>query len=953
MLGKILKRTLLGIMVSASLSTTAAAAPVGWDEAGKEWLSQQSAHFSVHFVEGHEQSAARVLDIAERVRREQLPFFQSAPQARTEIVLVDDFDFSNGWATPLPFAQIRLFMSPPEDGGDLATSDDWLHLLIRHEYAHIMHMELATGVPKVLQDVFGRQAFFFPHALTPSLLLEGLAVYLETNEELGYGRLQSSQYAMKMRMEVASGDLKDLEQVAVANREWPLGYQYLYGAYFIQYLSETYGEEKVQAFLTGYSRRIIPYFLLNRTARQSFGKDFNALWLDFQAYLEKEFAPQLAQLKQHSVSGKEVGKETGKELQPTPYLQVVAHSQSGLLVNRNNGEDRPEIATLDPENGEWTSLTASKDITAMSSHPQSGLAASRLVHYADGRSYNDLFLYRDGQWQQLTERQRFRNVRWMPDGKQLIASRKVAGVSELWLVDVQSIDQAQAPVRIWRGDSETVLGTFDISPTGNDLVAAVKRPRQGWNLEMLSLDSKTWQPITDTKAAESSPSYLPDGRILYSADYEGVFDVYVLDQSRGEVEQWTRELGGALRPVWQPGTGLVYQAYETEGYQLRYLPTPRVLSTQPIETLQGRYDYPPVVEQVVEKGEPEAYSPWSTLRPHNWLPLVYIDDARTQIGALTFGSDALGRHNYQLAATWDFDNELVDANLVYQYDNRWMAVLSSSHDYDKTTFEGRSDYRITRDDYFVLQRNHIVTAFEDQLSLHAGGVLDKESLVSQPDFASMIAFRETNETLAGLAVTFDNREAYLNVPGIGWGHYLDVVAETNALFDSDYDGQKYQAQWKGTWDLPGRTTLTVRLGGGYADDDAKRFRLGGKDLFEESRLFGRDTQALRGYDDSVQRGQRYATQRLELETWLGRIERNWSLYPVGVGDVSGSVFVDSGAAWDSGDDHKQLTGVGAQITVEAELGYNLTLPMSLGYAHGLDSNLGKDEVYFTVSGSLW
>lgn len=161
MLGKILKRTLLGILVSASLSVASVAAPVGWDEAGKEWLSQQSEHFSVHFVDGHQQSAAKVLDVAERVRQEQLPFFQSAPEARTEIVLVDDFDFSNGWATPLPFAQIRLFMSPPEDGGDLATSDDWLHLLIRHEYAHIMHMELASGA-KFCRKCLGVRHFSSP-----------------------------------------------------------------------------------------------------------------------------------------------------------------------------------------------------------------------------------------------------------------------------------------------------------------------------------------------------------------------------------------------------------------------------------------------------------------------------------------------------------------------------------------------------------------------------------------------------------------------------------------------------------------------------------------------------------------------------------------------------------------------------------------------------------------------
>ena len=157
---------------------------------------------------------------------------------------------------------------------------------------------------------------------------------------------------------------------------------------------------------------------------------------------------------------------------------------------------------------------------------------------------------------------------------------------------------------------------------------------------------------------------------------------------------------------------------------------------------------------------------------------------------------------------------------------------------------------------------------------------------------------------------------------------------------------------RGTWDLPGRTTLTARLAAGYADEGAKSFRLGGNDLFEESRLFGRDTQALRGYDDSVQRGHRYATQRLELETWLTRFERNWSLYPVGLGDLSGSLFVDSGAAWSSGATADQLTGIGAQMTLEARLGYNLTLPVTLGYAYGLDSEVGKEQIYLAISGGF-
>ena len=188
--------------------------------------------------------------------------------------------------------------------------------------------------------------------------------------------------------------------------------------------------------------------------------------------------------------------------------------------------------------------------------------------------------------------------------------------------------------------------------------------------------------------------------------------------------------------------------------------------------------------------------------------------------------------------------------------------------------------------------------------------------------------------------------------GVGWGHYLDVTAETNDLISSDYEGNKYQAQWRGTFDLPGRSTLSLRLAGGYSDEAAKRFRLGGSDKSDESALFGRETQALRGYDETVQAGNHYFTQRLEFTSWLARVERNWGLYPIGLGDVSATVFADSGSAWSNSGSYQALTGIGVSSTFEMKMGYNLTVPVTIGYANGLDKRLGKDQFFFSVSGDF-
>ncbi|KIE21345.1 WD40 repeat protein [Vibrio sinaloensis] len=941
-----MKKNLLTLSVAALLaypffSHNAHAVSVAWDQQDEAWQTQESDHFSIHFRSGHEKQAARSLDLAEQVHKELTPFFGYEPKDKTEIVLVDEFDFSNGWATVIPYPQIRLYMSPPDDVNSLESNDEWLHLLIRHEYVHILHLEMGGGAPEFLRNIFGRNVLLYPHTLTPSMLVEGLAVYLETNKELGYGRLQGSSYPMEMRMEVASGKVKDLNQAVVASKHFPLGYQYLYGAYFVDYLVRQYGEDKVQTFLDDYSRRLLPFFLLNRTAKNTFGESFEALWPQFQTYLNQRFSEEIALRTANKVSGERLN-------ETTPVMQVVTTNAAGdVFINRNNGEDRNDVVQvqLSSENNR---ISSSKGVVALDAHQTSGLVASRLVYYADGRGITDLFWLQEGAWKRLTERERFRDVRWLANGQQVIASRKIDGFSELWLIDVMAPENKQ---RLWRGAENEVLGGYDLSPDDANLVASVKRSQDGWNLERLNLTNLQWSTITKTRSVENSPVFVDADTVMFSADYDGVFNVYRHTLGSQSVEQLTREVGGAFSPLWSDAFGLVYQSYDSEGYTLRALKHPDTLENVVLSDVASSYQYPDPAPMSVEKTDAVDYSPWSSLRPRTWVPIFSLDENQSIAGIVTNGSDALGRRNYTIELGWDTENGLGQYHLSYLYDNRWFAAIGRNHDFTTFSELGVESQRIEQNDNALLQRNHIYTAFEDQLSLSAGLFWEKESEVQQPKVTTS-PYEEREETLVGLAASFDNRESYLNVMGVAWGHYLDLTAETNDLLGSDYEGNKYQAQWRSTFDLPGRSTLTLRLAGGYSDEKAKPFRLGGSDQSDESALFGRETQALRGYDETVQSGNHYFTQRIEYTSWLARIERNWGLFPIGLGDISATLFADSGSAWSESGQYKGLTGLGISTTVELKMGYNLTVPVTMGYANGLDRKLGKDQFYLSVSGEF-
>lgn len=934
--GAVICRAIL-LLLFTLLSRQGLAIPAAWDRTDTNWQTRTSAHFELHYPARYDQMAQHALTIAERVHDELVPFFTQEPDERTQMVLVDDYDYSNGWATPFPFVQIRLFASPAEDVAGLEHMDEWLHGLIRHEYVHILHMNMSRGVTHSGRNVFGRLFWLFPHVFTPSMFTEGLAVYLETNRKLGYGRLDGSVYAMQMRMELDSHQGDDLNQVVVPLRDWPRGKHYLYGAYFWQYLAETYGEETMSRYLNQFSGQLIPYVMQNYVAKKVFGKSFPSLWNDYRQWLLASFTPATETLRAREISGDALPVLSNTQ-------QVTAAAQGSLLQVIDNGEDRVEISRWQPDgpagNG-WSvqPLTATKGVTDADIAADGTLAVSRLISHASGRDLNDVFLWsEDSGWKRISKDLRLRKIRWLADGQQLIGSRKVHGLSELWRL------QRDGDARmLWQGGDQTVLGSFDVAPDGQSLVASVKRPQQGWNLERLDLGTLRWQALTDTRATEHQPEFLPDGRILYSADYDGVFNLYVLQPATGMVDQWTQVVGGAFQPRWLNGQ-VAYQDYTSEGYQLKIL-TPRALASFSIASRQGRYDYPPAVSGVVPS-ERSDYSPWPTLAPKYWLPLFSFDDYSSALGLATSGNDAVGRHTYSIAALWDFKQDWADVSASYLYDNRWSLLWNRTHSYTDLNTGLDDDYYAKREDLLIVRRDHVLDAFEDQLQLHLGLVADHEKIERAP--AGIDRGEGYEETLAGVALSFDNRELYRNVPGIGWGTYADLVYETNDVLNSDYDGYQWQASVKHTFDLPGRNTLSLGLAGGVAERTAEPFTLGGNNG-EEALLFGRDQFALPGYEDNVQIGHKYYNGVLRVNRFLTRVERNWGMIPLGLGDISLGAWAQTASAWFRGQQRPELSAVGAELGIDVVLGYNLVLPVSLGVARGLDEDLGETKGYLRTA----
>lgn len=110
--------------------------------------------------------------------------------------------------------------------------------------------------------------------------------------------------------------------------------------------------------------------------------------------------------------------------------------------------------------------------------------------------------------------------------------------------------------------------------------------------------------------------------------------------------------------------------------------------------------------------------------------------------------------------------------------------------------------------------------------------------------------------------------------------------------------------------------------------------------------------ACAGYDQGVQSGHFIHQQTLQLGFPLARIERNWGLNPLGLGDISGRLFIDSGRAWFRQQQRDQLTGIGVEIRSDIILGYRLLAPLTLGLAKGLNPANGEQRQFYLRFGLL-
>ncbi len=907
------------------------------------WYTLEGAHFKVSYHAGEEALAQHALDVAEQVAAKLDPWLQWQPANKVYVVLTDHVDGPNGLTTSFPRDHIELYVAPPDGVDSLEDFDDWFRLLITHEYTHILQLDKVTGAPAFMQHIFGRNIVFMPGNLQPTALLEGLAVYDETDPALRTGRGQSSLYAMYMRAEVQRG-VRPWSQVTMAGvTQWPEGtIPYLYGINFYQFVADTYGRDRIPQLVDEYSDHLIP-FRVGGNLEDVLGDDRDTVWDRFTAYLQARYAAPPYPAGEPLVEGERLSFHGYDTAEPRAtadgrvfYVRDDSHQQPAVMVWQAGKGSRELAKTFTPVRLDW--------------NPRAGLLMARpeVCH----EYHLNFDLYRvdpdSGAVTRLTYCGRYHYAAWSPDGSRIAAARMDLGQSSL----VVMAADGSAPETLWTGEDGVILGELDWSPDGEHLVAALWRSGRRWGLEEFSLSTKRWQPLVAGVGDVDDPQYTPDGKaVLFSADAGGVYNLRRVDLASHAITTLTRVSSGAFSPSEGAGGDIYYLGYTPDGYDLYRLPAAAALAEPltPAVTAYSQAPSPPKAAGVLHD-----YSPWDGFLPAYWSPEAGAGPDVVLLGAETSGQDALGVHLYAGDINYEFTHHLLGGSLLYQYADRLQFLAARQYELYSSDTELQ---RIRRQDRLQAVWQLPWVRLQRTLTFSLGAASDAEKDVYEaPGFTAAPA----RDAAAGLAFDWNSTQDWPVSISPNDGRDVTLVAESSDVFPSDFHGNAVHLDWHEYIRAGDEAVVTLRYLQAHGTPGIQPFNLGsatdpGVGTPAAQLLFDRRQFAFPGYPSGIADliGDNVRLASLGVRIPIMRPEAGLNVPPVGVHDFSLRVYYDAGGAWDQGGRPARYSrSLGAEWVSDLSLFYLADLRVVVGAAHGFDTG-GEYQAYVYLETPLF
>ncbi len=563
-----------------------------------------------------------------------------------------------------------------------------------HEMFHYAHYEQVENLWWAVNKVFG--PVFPPQAFLERWLTEGMAQYYEGRIRRHVGRPASPLYKAAFDSFVAArGGRITPGDLSLYQRElYPYSGAYLTSLYFVEWLANTYGEEKLWQLLDLQGRSVFSPLGVALRYKSIYGKSLGALVDDWSDELTRTLTArtrpadqsvvrgelgQLARLATHAPSGRMALITSGNE--EVPKLRILSRDGTVLVEKRliRLGTDR-----------EWI-LAGPSSMT--------GLSFS-----ADGRS---LYLLNDD----LRDRGDTQSQLWQID-------TATGDVTHVWQDLGTGMGGALRPdgtryTFVQLTPEHAVLTDFDLatgvktpllelpnhvtvasmgwSPDGQRLVFS-RFEEMKWQLTVLEPDGRL-RALPNAGSFAYGAKFSDNTHIVFADEFEGRLQVHRRDLDNGALERITDVPFGLVDPS-PLGDAVAFVNRDGSQWSLDVVPLegkPQVAAAA--EDLKSISTTPGPVAEIdetprVQVVEPEA--PYSSLDhlfyPQLRAPGVSLISGSSGpsliVGATLTGRDRLSRHIWLIEAQVQPSPFLGEADRYFQLDAEYRNLTQAPWDID-------------------------------------------------------------------------------------------------------------------------------------------------------------------------------------------------------------------------------------------------------------------------------
>jgi hypothetical protein len=549
-----------------------------------EWRTITTPHFRVHYPADDARWAERAASRLESVRSAVVKEVGFAPEAITDVLVMNPDADPNGLTLPLLRApRIVYFTEPPDPESTIGEYSDWIDLLTVHETTHLVHLMRPSR--NAQQRLLERILPLNPITLdAPRWVLEGYATVVE-GRITGSGRPNSALRAAILRKWAISGRLPAYAQLNSGHEFLGMSMAYLTGSAYLEWLERRSGNDALR------------HLWARMTARQrrSFDASFSGVFGESPSRLYGQF---VAELTASSMAAAKSGTFTDGALwQETTYESgdpAVSPDGTRLAMVTRNDKGESKLIVFSTGTNEEEEKLAKRIETILKRDPEdvAPLRTKPLprkplftLEVADGRDIETPHWTIDGTALLYTHRQPDRDgflhrdlFRWMP------AEGRVERLTRLAdLHDAEPLDATHAVAVRNRGGASQLM-TVDLStgaisdrtPPSLQIVYARPRAARDGRLAWSQHDHGGWHVVVDGHDAGPRGTFDPEwGRdgTLYAVRAEGGF-LDVVELGNGEASVVAHAVGALEAPAAAPDGSLYFMSLEPGGFVVRRLAAP-------------------------------------------------------------------------------------------------------------------------------------------------------------------------------------------------------------------------------------------------------------------------------------------------------------------------------------------------------------------------------------------